>query len=120
MPSVRKDRVEGVSELAVVIMDKEPERLLVAELHDEVACLLTGPAAVRIRGTGDVLDPPGRERDEEKHVDPLQENGVDGEEVAGLHARRLRLEERSPRGPVALRSRWQPFFKQHLRLDRKA
>jgi hypothetical protein len=40
-----EDLVEGVAELAVSIVDEEPEPLLVAELHDQVACLLRGPAS---------------------------------------------------------------------------
>jgi hypothetical protein len=66
-------------------MDKEPKRLLVAELHDEVARLLGDPASVWVRAAGDVLAPPGRERDEDEDVDPLQEDGLDREEVAGEH-----------------------------------
>jgi hypothetical protein len=52
-------------------MDEKSERLLVAELHHEVARLLGDPAAVRIRGAGDVLDPSRCQRDEEQDVDPL-------------------------------------------------
>jgi hypothetical protein len=92
-----EDLVEGVAELRVAIVDGEPEGVLVAELHDEVARLLSCPAAVRICGAGDVLDPPGREREEEEDVDPLQEDGLDRQEVAGEHARRLRSQEGSPR-----------------------
>src|SRR5436309_1915914 len=54
-------------------MDQEPVRMLAPELHGEVARLLGYPASVRVRAAGDVLDPPGRERDEEEDVDPLQE-----------------------------------------------
>jgi hypothetical protein len=39
--------VEGVTEFRVAIVDEEPERVLVAELQDEVARLLGGPAPVR-------------------------------------------------------------------------
>jgi hypothetical protein len=39
-----KDLVEGAAELAVAIMDHEPERLLILELHGEVARLLGDPA----------------------------------------------------------------------------
>ncbi len=70
-----EDLVEGVAELCVAIVDEEPERLLVVELHEKVARLLRDPAAVRIRAAGDVLDPTGRERDEEEDVDPLQKGG---------------------------------------------
>ena len=78
-------------------MDEGPEGMVFAELHGEVARLLGDPAAVRVGAAGDVLDPPGRERDEEEDVDPLQEDGLDREEVAGEHARRLRSQEGSPR-----------------------
>src|SRR6266536_2907969 len=40
--------VKGVAELCVAVVDEKPERLLVAELHDQVARLLGDPAAVRI------------------------------------------------------------------------
>src|SRR5919201_3578060 len=74
-----EDLVEGVAELRVAVVDEKPERLLVAELHDQVAGLLDDPAAIRIRGAGDVLDPPRRERDEEQDIDPLQEGRLHGE-----------------------------------------
>jgi len=54
--------------LRVAIVDEEPERLLVAELYDEVARLLGDPVSVRVRAAGEVLDPSGRERDEEEDV----------------------------------------------------
>jgi hypothetical protein len=84
-----EDLVEGVAELRVSIMDQKSGGLVVAELHGQVACLLGDPAPVRIRGGGDVLDPSRRERDEEQHVDPLQEGGLDGEEVAREDVGRL-------------------------------
>ena len=65
------------------------QRLLVAELHHQVSRLLRCPAAVGVRGTGDVLDPSSRQRNEEQHVDPLQEGGLNGEEVAGQRGCRL-------------------------------
>jgi hypothetical protein len=43
-----EDLVEGVAEPAVAIVDEESERLLVAELHEKVACLLGRPVAVRV------------------------------------------------------------------------
>jgi hypothetical protein len=88
--------VECVAELRVAVVDEKAERLLVVEPHDQVARLLGDPAAVRIRRAGDVLDPSRCERDKEQDVDPLQERGLDGEEVAGEHARRLRSQERPP------------------------
>src|SRR5439155_25356140 len=102
------------AELPVAIMDEKPERLLVAELHNEVSRLLGGPTAVRIRRAGDVLDPSRRQRDEEEDVDPLQEGGFHGEKVAGEHARRLRSQERSPRRAGSLWRRLQTRLEQHL------
>jgi hypothetical protein len=81
--------VEGVAELRVSVVDEEQERLLVAELQDEIARLLGDRAPVRVGGSGHVLDPPGCERDEEQHVDPLEKRGFDGKEVTGEHARGL-------------------------------
>src|SRR2546422_10259359 len=60
-----EDLVEGVAELRVAVVDEKPERLLVAEPHDQVARLLGDPTAIRRRRAGDVLDPSRRERDEE-------------------------------------------------------
>src|SRR6266511_4972435 len=45
-----KDLVEAATELPVAIVDQQPERLLIAELHDQVARLLGRPASIRIRG----------------------------------------------------------------------
>jgi len=109
-----EDLVEGVAELRVAIMNEEPEWLLVAELHDEVACLFCDPAPVRVRAAGEVLDPSGRERDEEEDVDPLQEDGLDRQEVAGEHARRLRSEEGSPSRAGSLWCRLETGLEQHL------
>ena len=109
-----EDLVEGVAEFRVAVVDEEQEGMLVTDLHDEVARLLGDPAPVAIRSAGDVLDPPPCQRDEEQHVDPLQEGSLDGEEVAGKHARRLRSEERGPRRMAPLRRRLKPFFKEHF------
>src|SRR2546425_10408683 len=117
MPSVAEDLVEGVAELCVGVVDEKPERLLVAEPHDQVARLLGDPAAVRSRRAGDVLDLSRRERDEEEDVDPLQKGGFDGEEVAGEHARRPRSEEGSPRRVRSLWRRLEPASSSTLRRE---
>src|SRR5215218_4869255 len=84
-----EDLVEAAAELRVAVVGEKAERLLVAELQHEVACLLGDPAPIRVGGTGDVLDPPRRDRDEEQDVDPPEERTLDGKEIAGEHARRL-------------------------------
>lgn len=112
MPSVR--RISSKGWLNFVSRSWIRNGVLSAELHDEVAGLLRHPAPVRIRGAGDVLDPSCRERDEEQDVDPLQEHGLDGEEITGQHARRLRPQEPSPRRRASLRRRPVTGCKQHL------
>ena len=110
-----EDFLEGVAELPVPIMDQKPERLLIAKLHEKVARLLRHPASVGIRAAGDVLDPPRRERDEEQHVDSLQEGSLDGEEVAGKHAAcRLRAQKHAPGRVAPLRRRRKAFCQQHF------
>src|SRR6266545_6331435 len=44
-----EDLVEGAAEFRVAIVEEEPERLLVRELHGEVARPLGDPASVRVR-----------------------------------------------------------------------
>ena len=109
-----EDFIEGVAELRVTVVDEEPERLLLGQLHDEVARLLGDPVAVRIRRASDILDPPRRERDEEQDVDPLQERGLNREEIASEHARRLCSQGRSPGRRASLRRRSQTGFEQYL------
>jgi hypothetical protein len=70
-PSLRKISSNAWQNFACPVVDEEPERLLVAQLHHEVARLLRHPTSIRIRRARDVLDPPGRKRDEEQNVDPL-------------------------------------------------
>src|SRR6266545_5342438 len=114
-PLGTEDLIKAAAEFRVAIVDQKPERLLVAELHQQVARLLRCPAAVGVRGTGDVLDPSRRQRNEEQHVDPLQEGGLNGEEVAGQRGRRLLTQERTPRQPRSLPSRRQAGLDSTLR-----
>jgi hypothetical protein len=62
----------------------------------------------------DVLDSSGCERDEEEDVDPLHEDGLDREEVAGDHAPSLRSQEGSPRRARSLWRRLETCLEQHL------
>jgi hypothetical protein len=56
MPSGPEDLIEGVGELRVTVVDEQPERLLLGQLHDEVASLLGDPSSVRARRANHVLD----------------------------------------------------------------
>src|SRR5207244_6076136 len=78
-----KDFVEGATELRVAVMDQQSEVApFLADLHDEVASLLRDPGTVWVGCGSDELDSARREREEEEHVDPLQAEGLDREEIA--------------------------------------
>jgi hypothetical protein len=94
---VRKISSNAWLNFRVAVADEEPEAVLILKVDDKVACLLCHPAPVGLRGGGNVLDPSRCERDEEQDVDPLEKRGLDGEEVAGKHARRMRSQEHAPR-----------------------
>jgi hypothetical protein len=86
-PLGAEDLVEGTTELGVALVDQQPESgLVLASLDNEVAGLLGYPGAVRLGRAGDEFESAGREREEEEHVDPLQRQRLDGEEVTGEHA----------------------------------
>ena len=109
-----EDLIERTAELRVAIVDQKSEGLVTSELHDEVARLLGGPGPTRIRGAGDVLDPSRRQRDEEQHVDPLQEGSLDREEVTRERTCSMLVQERPPRRARPLRRRLKTACKQHL------
>ena len=70
-----KDLVEVAGEFAVAVTDEEPwAEILVVELHQQVACLLGHPAAVRVGGDPGQLDAAGRQLDEEQDVETLRKS----------------------------------------------
>src|SRR6266536_5850352 len=93
-----EDLVELAGELAVAVADEKPRKAdtVVVELHQQVARLLRHPAAVRIGRDPGEVDATGRELDEEQDVEALEEERVDGEEVALEDARRLRPQKLRP------------------------
>src|SRR5206468_9704315 len=64
-----EDLVEPAPELRVAVVDQQPEPLIIAQPHHQVASLLRRPTALRVRRARDVPDPSRRERDEQQHVD---------------------------------------------------
>ena len=76
MPSARNTSSNARPNLLSRSWMRNPERLLTREPHGEVARLLSDSASVRVGTAGEVLDPSGRERDEEEDIDPLQEDGL--------------------------------------------
>src|SRR5437588_2608005 len=75
-------------------------------------CATQAPSGVG--RASDELDLAGGEREEEEHVDPLQRERLDGEEVAGEHAGSLLAQERAPRLSCALGCRWNAGTSQNL------
>src|SRR6266487_6234776 len=101
-------------ELAVAVTDEKPRPdAFVAKLHQEVACLLGHPAAIRVGRDPGQVDAPGRKLDEKQHVEALQEERVDGEEVALQDARRLSPQELAPVLLEPLRRRLDPRLLQN-------
>src|ERR1039458_1548516 len=98
-----EDRVEGTRELAVVVADQKLEwPVAFGEREHEVPALLGGPIAVGVLAHAREMHAPRRELDEEQHVDPLQHERVDREEIARAHALRLAADELTPRDPATL------------------
>jgi len=95
---VGKDGVEGCSELSGSVADQEPEPARAfAEVSDQVASLLCGPASVGVGCGAEDVDAAGVDLDHEEHVDPVQCDGaVDVEEVARQHRRCLCTQELPP------------------------
>src|SRR5438067_1681965 len=108
-PFGAEDLVELTGELAVAITDQEPRsRIVAVEGHQQVARLLSHPPAIRVRRDPREPHATGRQFDEEQDVKPLQEQRVDGEEVALEDTRRLRSQKLGPARLEALRCRLDP------------
>jgi hypothetical protein len=72
-----------MGELTVAVPDQESDRRGVAVKGGEkVAGLLGNQRAGGVGGDARQLHAPGLQLNEEQHVQPLQEHGVHGEEVA--------------------------------------
>jgi hypothetical protein len=95
-PLAAEDLVEGRAELRVAIVDQETHRARPsAAVEHEVARLLGGPGAARVRGYAREVDPACCELDEEQHVEAPQPHRLDGQEVASEHALRLGAQKTS-------------------------
>jgi len=100
------DRVERGRELPVPIADQEPELPdAVFEAHEQVAGLLRHPLSQWTRCHTEHVDPAGADLDHEQHLQPLEEHGVDGEQVHRQHTLGLRPQELPPWDGRPLR-RW--------------
>src|SRR6185312_7472343 len=106
-----QDRVERCRELPGPIPDEEPKPGdVVAEVYDEVACLLCSPGPVGMPGHTQHVQVAVADLERERDVEPSQrERAVDVEEVHCEHAGGLCAEEPSPTGVgIPDRCRWDP------------
>ena len=83
-PLGREHRVEGRRELGVAIVDEEAgRRARLLQRPGEVARLLRDPGGGRVGGAAGEVDAARADLEEEQDVQRLEEERLDGEEVAG-------------------------------------
>jgi hypothetical protein len=75
----------------------------VAEVHQKIPRLLGHPGAAGVGGDSQEVNATARVLHYEQHVQPLQQQGLDAEEIGGENAAGLYPQELSPAGPVAAR-----------------
>jgi hypothetical protein len=94
------DHVECGGEVRAAVADHELDLTpLVAEVHEEVACLLGGPFPDGMQGNAEDADPPGRVLDYGQDVGLGAVEQVDREEIAGQDRLGLGAQELWPGRP---------------------
>jgi hypothetical protein len=78
------------------------------------ACLLRDPLNVGVGRATSQMNATGVDLDEEQHIQPLEPDGVDREEIHGGETRGLRVQELTPGGTLALASGTELFLAQDL------
>jgi hypothetical protein len=89
-----EDDVEAGGVFSVAVSDQKPERPV--EVHEQVPGLLGDPWASRVLGEAEEVHASGGVFDAEEHVDALEQNGVEVQEVDGENAVGLIEEELAP------------------------
>ncbi len=88
--------VEGSAVLAAAVVDHEPDPDV--EVHQEVAGLLGRPRPGRAGRDPGQMHPSGANLNEEQHIEALEGDGVDAEEVGGDQSVGLAADELRPEG----------------------
>jgi hypothetical protein len=84
--------IEAARELAIMIADQKANRFRAfGERPGHLPRLLRDPFGVGVGRASSKVDAPAADLDEEQHVQPLEPDGVDGEEIHGDDALRLRV-----------------------------
>ena len=100
-----RTRHQNAGELAVVVPNHKPELgCAVSQVHQEVACLLGHPGAIGVGSDPKDVGATGRVFYHEQHIQPLQQQRVDTEEIGGKNAPGLRPQKLPPAWPVTARS----------------
>jgi hypothetical protein len=74
------DGVEGLGELGVAVADEEAETLgAIVQIHQQISGVLRSPTRPSGSGRAQHVYSPAGDLDREEHVDPLEEDGIDGE-----------------------------------------
>jgi hypothetical protein len=107
--------VKGSGELAVPVVDQEPDDGgLFIERDEEVAGLLGDPGTGGVGGDAGEMHTPVVKLDEEQNVQPLQEDGVHGEEIAGEDAGRRRNDRHVVDVAARRGAGWRPLARRTL------
>jgi len=95
--SAGQDRIKGSSELPGTVADKKLEvRSVVAEVHQQIADLLSGPWPVRVRCDSEDMDVAAADFDGEEAVQAPEGHAVHAEDVDGEHRGGLRVQKLAP------------------------
>jgi hypothetical protein len=99
-----EDGVERAGVLGIAVPDQELQAAgLFAEVHERVPGLLDRPGGGRVGGDAGQVDAATVVLDDEQHVEPAQEDGVDVEEIDRGDCPGLGRQELFPAGRRALR-----------------
>src|SRR5437763_126950 len=113
-----KYRVEAAGEFGIVIADQKSNRLrTLRQRPRDLPGLLRDPLPIWMGRAAGQIHAAGRKLDEEQHVQPLEPDRVDAEEIHSNHTVRLRTEELTPRWAQTL-ARWAEVFLAENLLDR--
>ena len=98
-----KDDIETARELSIMVANQESDWVSTLEERPcDVPRLLRHPFAVGMRRAAGQVHATTGDFDEEQHVQPLESDSVDGEEIHCYGALRLRAQELTPRRTLAL------------------
>src|SRR5207248_8569141 len=98
-----KDDIDTARELSIMVANQVSDWVgTLGERPRDVPRLLRHPFAVGMRRAAGQVHATTGDSDEEQHVEPLEPDDVDGEEIHGNDALGVRAQELTPRRTLAL------------------